>query len=175
MKRIFLMIYFAMAVLCGIHAQHFEFMGIPIDGSIEAFDAKLKAKGFVSSKDFGIENTKTEKWYDGRFAGDDVVLSVYSTRTNIVYSTNVSQYFETLDDVKAKWEYYVSVIEDNYKNKIVNKKIQGTDDIRYEMELGDIVIKYIKSDYKDYKYRILLMYFDRLNTTINNEMNKEDI
>lgn len=161
--------------LCSSHAQHFEFMGIPIDGSIEAFDAKLKAKGFVKSKDFGEIDTKTQKWYDGRFAGDDVLLSIYSTRTDLVYSTTVLQYFEVLDDVKTKWEYYVSVIEDKYKDKIVNKKIQGTDDIRYEMELGDIVVNYTRSNFKDYKYTLYLLYIDRKNTTINNEMNKEDI
>lgn len=164
-----------MTILCNCHAQHFEFMGIPIDGNIEAFDAKLKAKGFVNSKDFGILNTKTKKWYDGRFAGNNVVLNVYSTRTNIVYSTNVLQFFETLDNVKAEWEYYVSAIEDNYKNKIVNKKIQGTDNIRYEMELGDIVIDYVKTNYKNYKYCIYLMYLDRKNSIVEKEMNKEDI
>ena len=90
--------------LCSSHARHFEFMGIPIDGSIEAFDAKLKAKGFVKSKDFGEFDTKTQKWYDGRFAGYDVLLSIYSTRTDLVYSTTVLQYFEVLDDVKTKME-----------------------------------------------------------------------
>lgn len=163
------------AVLCSSHAQHLEFMGIPVNGSIEAFDAKLKAKGFVKSEEFGMENTRTEKWYDGRFAGDDVVLIVCSTRTNIVYGTSVLQYFEVLDDVKTKWGYYVSVIEDKYKDKIVNKKIQGTNDIRYEMELGDIVVFYTRSNFKDYKYELYLMYIDRKNNIINNEMNKGDI
>lgn len=164
-----------MAVLCNSHAQHFEFMGIPIDGSIESFDAKLKAKGFVNSKDFGIENTKTEKWYDGRFAGNDVVLLVHCTRTNLVYSITVTQFFETLDDVKAKWKYYVSVIKDKYKDRIVNTRIQGVDDIRYEMELGDIVVNYIKLDFKDNKYGLTLLYIDRKNTVIDNEMRREDI
>lgn len=164
-----------MTVLCSSHAQHLEFMGISIDGSIEAFDVKLKAKGFVNSKDFGIENTKTEKWYDGRFAGNDAVLYVCSTRTNLVYATTVVQYFGALDDGKAEWEYYVSVIEDKYKDGIVNKEIEGTDRIRYEMELGDIVVDYGKSDYKDYKCCIRLMYLDRKNTVINKKMNEEDI
>lgn len=163
------------AVLCSSHAQHLEFMGIPVNGSIEAFDAKLKAKGFVKSEEFGMGNTETKKWYDGRFAGEDVVLIVYSTRTDLVYATSVLQYFEVLDNVKTKWEYYVSVIEDKYKDKIVNKKIQGTNDIRYEMELGDIVVNYTISNFKDYKYILYLMYIDRKNTTINNEMNKGDI
>lgn len=173
MKRVFLIVCCVMTVLCSSHAQHLEFMGISIDGSIEAFDAKLKAKGFINSKDF--VNTKNEKWYDGRFAGDDVVLNVCRTRTNLVYATTVVQYFEALDDVKAQWEYYVSVIEDKYKDRIVNKKIESTDHIRYEMELGDIVVDYRKSDYKDYKYHLLLMYFDRKNTVINKKMNEEDI
>lgn len=164
-----------MTFLCSSHAQHFKFMGIPIDGSIEAFETKLKTKGFVKSKDFGEENTRYGRWYDGWFAGEDVLLYVRNTKTNLVFSTHVILFFETLDEVKAKWEYYTSTIEDKYKDKIVNKKIQGTDDIRYEMELGDIVVNYTKSTFKDYKYELYLMYIDRKNTIINNEMEKEDI
>lgn len=164
-----------MTFLCSSHAQHLEFMGIPIDGSIEAFETKLKTKGFVKSKDFGELNTRYKRWYDGRFAGEDVHLSVHCTKTDLVYVTCVVSFFETLDDVKAKWKYYTSTIEDKYKDKIVNKKIQGTDDIRYEMELGDIVVNYKTSGFIDYKCRLYLMYFDRKNTTINSEMKKEDI
>lgn len=164
-----------MTFLCSSHAQHLNFMGIPIDGSIEAFETKLKAKGFVKSKDFGEENTRYERWYDGRFAGENVLLYVRNTKTNLVYAANVILFFETLDEVKAKWEYYTSTIEDKYKDKIVNKKIQGTDDIRYEMEAGDIIVNYEKSRFKDYKYMLYLMYYDRKNTNICKEMMKEDI
>lgn len=150
-------------------------MGIPIDGSIEAFETKLKTKGFVKSKDFGEINTRYERWYDGRFAGKDVLLSVHCTKTSLVYATFVTSFFETLDDVKAKWEYYTSIIEDKYKDKIVNKEIQGTGRIRYEMVLGYIVVNYAKLRFKDYKYILDLEYFDRKNTTISIEMEKEDI
>lgn len=164
-----------MTFLCSSQAQHLNFMGIPIDGSIEAFETKLKTKGFEKSKDFGEINTRYERWYDGRFAGEDVLLSVHCTKTDLVYCTNVLLFFETLDYAKKKWEYYVSVIEEKYKDKIVNKRIQGTDNIRYEMEAGDIDVFYEKSDFKSYKYKLYLMYLDRKNTTIKNEMNKEDI
>lgn len=164
-----------MAIFCNSHAQHFEFMGIPIDGSIEDFEAKLEAKGFVKSKDPREENTHYTRWYDGRFAGDDILLSVHNTKTNLVYATNVLQFFATLDDVKAKWEYYVSVIEDKYKDRIIDKTIQGTDDIRYKMDLGDICVFYDDDvNFKSYKYRLYLLYMDKKNTTIKNEMDKED-
>ena len=43
------------------------------------------------------------------------------------------------------------------------------------MDLGDIIVNYTRSNFKDYKYTLYLLYIDRKNTTINNEMNKEDI
>lgn len=175
MKRIFLIVYCMIAVLCNSHAQHFEFMGIPIDGSLEAFDAKLKIKGFVKSKDFGEFDTKTERYYDGRFAGEDIFLTVSSAKINKVYSACVYRYFKTLDSVKERWEYYVSVIEDKYKDKIINKNIRNNKNIRYEMELGDIIVRYNESEFGDDKYVLYLLYIDRKNSIINNAINRGDI
>lgn len=92
MKRIFLIVYCMIVALCSSHAQHFEFMGIPIDGSIEAFDAKLKAKGFVKSKDFGEFDTKTERYYDGRYGDDKYVLYLlYIDRKNSIINNAINR------------------------------------------------------------------------------------
>jgi len=174
MKRIFLIVFYMMAVFCNSYAQHFKFMGIPIDGSIEAFDAKLKAKGFVKSKDFGCLDTKTSKYYDGKFAGYNVLLYVMATpKTNLVCDVNVRHFFKTKEDAEEIYRYFCSVIEDKYK--IEQKKIQDTNSTRYKVGLGDIVVEYEVCDYGNFEYNLNVFYLDRKNATIFKQENKEDI
>lgn len=169
MKRIFSIVFFMVAVLCSSHAQHLEFMGIPIDGSIEAFDAKLKAKGFVKSKRYGNLDSHTSRYYDAKFIGKDAFLTVESwPKRDLVFMISVSQYFKTADEVNAKLEYY----ENKYKDQIVDKEIRGTDYIRYELKLGYITIKYTKVDFKKYKYGLTIIFTDKKNF---NALDKEDI
>ena len=54
------------------YAQHFKFMGIELDSTMNNFDVQIKQKGFQNSKRFSSFNTSREKWYDGFFAGYDV-------------------------------------------------------------------------------------------------------
>ena len=46
MKKI-LMILFAMLMTVNVYSQHMKFMGVPIDGNINSFAAKMAAKGFT--------------------------------------------------------------------------------------------------------------------------------
>ena len=48
MKKI-LMILFAMLMTVNVYSQHMKFMGVPIDGNINSFAAKMAAKGFTIS------------------------------------------------------------------------------------------------------------------------------
>lgn len=160
-----------MAVLCGSHAQHFKFMDIPIDGSIESFDAKLKAKGFVKSKEYGVQDTKTERWYDGRFAGSDVLLYVNSTsETKKVFVIDVIKFVETKKEAEKLCKYYCSAIEEKYS---IERKIkQDICSTRYDIELGYIIVEYRETDYK---YAVDIMYFDRINNALKRQENEQDI
>lgn len=164
MKKICLIIFYVMTVLCSSHAQHFKFMDIPIDGSIESFDKKLKEKGFVSGS-MSANDTKTDRYYDGKFYGNDVSLLVMATpKTNLVYVVNVSQYFETKEEADERFGYYSSLVETVHS--IGKKDIQSMDCIRYEIGLGNIMVQCQKTDYKNYKYEVSVMFIDRINTTI---------
>ena len=83
------------------YAQHFKFMGIPMDGTIENFCLKLKEKGFVSSKTFSVLDKSTEKWLDGRYAGYDVSLLICSTpQSKMVNSVTVIYYVNYVNSEK---------------------------------------------------------------------------
>lgn len=143
-------------------------MGIPIDGSIESFDAQIKSKGFVDSERYVIENTSLEKWYDGVFAGHNVNVTVFATpKTQIVYNVTVS-IFDDEQSANELCQHVKKTIEDKYKvdNKIVNSE----NNIRYEVGCGDIVVEY-NSDEKNAR----IMYFDVENTNKCSDEEKEDI
>lgn len=169
MKKIVILLFLAISLCC--KAQHFQFMGITIDGSIESFTKKLNGKGFVSSKRFPVLDTKSEKWLDGRYAGYDVSLLIQSTpKSNLVWSVTVIRYVDSEEEAKQMCGYIQGAIEEKYQ---VDKKIvQDTNSTRYEVGVGDIVFAYHKDDLN---YRVNIMYFDIDNNTKWKNENKDDI
>lgn len=163
MRKLCLIVFYLIAVLCNSHAQHFKFMDITMDGSIEAFDEKLKEKGVVSRR-MSVGDTKTDRFYDGKFYGNDVSLYVMATpKTNLVCTVNVSQYFETKEAAVEKYGYYCSLVETLYT--IGKKTVNSDTDRMYTIGLGSIIMQIQDTDYKNYKYEVSLMYVDRINTT----------
>lgn len=154
-----------------------EFMGIPIDGSISTFEAQLKTKGFVKDKQNGSTNAGSI-FYEGIFAGKEVSLLVYYTKTGLVYAVSVFQDFETMDDLMDRWRYYTSIIEDKYKNKIQKTNV-GADDISYVMQVGTIGVKFVDleqfTDYILSGFKLMLMYIDMANSLKKSEMDRDDI
>lgn len=72
--------------------SHLSFMGIPIDGTVESFSEKLKAKGFNKKHEYS-SNEFTGKFVD-TYA--DVTI-MYEPRNSIVYAIEVEidEYSET--------------------------------------------------------------------------------
>jgi len=82
MKRLILIVTL-LCLLTTAYAEHFKFMGIPIDGDIATFEKTLFAKGFTLDEE--EPNSALEKWYRGIFAGNEVLLQVLLTaKSNVV-------------------------------------------------------------------------------------------
>lgn len=168
MKKIFVVFSLLLTSLA-CHAQHFIFMGIPIDGSIDVFDSAVKAKGFVSSKEFGAENTDRDKFYDGIFAGYDVSLLVRATpRSKIVYSVTAFKNNVSEKEGETMCQYVQETIEEKYD---VNKKIvKGDYDTRYDVSYGHIFVQFRKE-----QERVYIEYIDNVNSKILDSEKRDDI
>ena len=93
-----------------VHAQHLDFMGVPINGTLEQFGKGLQAKGFVLTED--VEGDP-RKWYEGTFEGEEVTLVVSPTPVSgTVYGVMA------VVEVKRKDEKNAKVIFEKF-NKIV--------------------------------------------------------
>ena len=84
-KHKILLIFFLMPL--SVNAQHLSFLGIPLDGNIEAFSAKLKAKGYVFNNSSKTAR-KGIRYFDGKFMDKDVDVYIEYDKynNNTVYS-----------------------------------------------------------------------------------------
>lgn len=87
--------------------QHLTFIGIPIDGTKETFEEKLKAKGFYFKSEYSSV-------LRGRFANTYADVRVISEpRNNIVYAVEVKidEYSDTKEDF---WNRFSKKYDGNY-------------------------------------------------------------
>ena len=116
MRRILFLLFTVVSMYC--QAQHFSFMGVPIDGKIMDFDTKIKEKGFVTSRAFGTLNSATKMWYEGKFAGNNVQMFTMATpKSGTVFAVGVTRFFQNREDAVEWAELYKKGIEKKYKIK----------------------------------------------------------
>ncbi len=48
MKRLFSLTFLMFCVMCSFAQEHLAFKGVPIDGTLSSYVAKMRAKGFTS-------------------------------------------------------------------------------------------------------------------------------
>lgn len=91
-----------------------KFMGIPLNGSINEFSAKLAAKGIKISTDSKIFPVGTRS-FDGVFMGKKANIYVYYTpSTKIVYRAKACIEYENEDIIKSLYNETKSLLSDKY-------------------------------------------------------------
>ena len=89
MRKILILILLSIALVANAQIDHFNFMGIPLDGKISSFNRELKKKGFSLEPYVGKEFDGTYI-YKGIFAGNLAQVFVfYDVKTKIVYQACV--------------------------------------------------------------------------------------
>lgn len=173
MKKILFLLFTLVSLCCQDgQAQHFKFMGIPIDGSIENFETKLKEKGFVNSIEYSKFNTTAEKYYDGMFAGNDVLLMVRATpKSGLVYGVSVNYFKLTEKAAQGEKERMEKAIAKKYKT--VKKTVSPTIS-KFSVANGNIMV-YYQTDEKLNKYLVSISYFDIKNTKISEKEKSDDL
>ena len=170
MKRI-LCLFFAIACFFVVEAKHFEFMGIPINGTITNFQQKLKAKGFT----YDAKERKTApadmRAYRGTFSGKKCQLAVkYNVRTKQVYGVIVIIESSTWDGVRSNYNYFVRLFDEKYAS---NSEAEDIDDgIRYmvyDNNSSVVGIVGLQGNESKYGKRLLISYMDMENTRKNDQ------
>lgn len=174
-------------------AQHLQFMGIPLNGSIDAFQQKLIAKGLTYYKEFGVRYPGA-RWFDGIFCGYNAnVIVYYDTKTKVVYGAKAIIRDTELKNIESKYNEIKEMLndkyvfachsEDQYKGReslsiIVFKKEDGVVwlDCGSEDFCGCIDMYIFEFDgYDEKEYSLHIEYTDRINEKKNKSSKADDL
>lgn len=102
------------SILLQAQTEHLKFMGIPLDGNINAFDKELKKKGFELDPYSGkmLDGTYI---YNGVFSGETAqILVFYDNRTKNVYQAAVIIKCYTKTIAVRKYQDIRDMLEEKY-------------------------------------------------------------
>lgn len=181
-------IFFALCVCLSLSAQeHIKFMGIPIDGTIDSFGAKLKGKGVeynaVKSKTAGPGG----RIFSGTFMGTKAEFMVfYNVKSKIVWGVAVDYYYPDVESTHLPFVNLAKGLQDKYPDatseatKDSDGKANGMafniPDKTGVKWIGFIHLNLKKSDsYQNGGCHIYLIYTDIENFDKSEAINNEDL
>ena len=199
MKRtISIIVLFLIVMMSYAQQKHLTFMGIPIDGNINIFAAKIAQKGMKPD----VEANKTlpfgERRFHGLYIGRNVTLTVkYTAKTKTVYEVEIGFANEN-SSIINNFEYdFVEGVKRKYKNSYLigdepgrDKTIyiyntNNFDEFSWERVIGILKTEWMtihaqpKEGYSDlrekYIYTIKIYYIDKDNTELRDAEVTDDI
>ena len=187
MKKI-ISVLFALCICLSLSAQeHMKFMGIPIDGTIDNFTLKLKAKGV----EYNAEKSKAlppgGRIFSGTFMGDKATFIVfYNVKSKNVYSVGVALSYPNVEYAHPPFMNIAEQLQDKYPHATseVSKDSDGDveglafniPDKSGKKKIGDIFQTLSVSDsYQNGGCTILLTYTDVENFQKSEAINNEDL
>ena len=116
MKKIVYLL-FALLTTLSVNAQkeHLKFMGIPLTGTITAFQSKLTAKGISYDKVSSSKSQAGIRCFKGMFSGEKADIFVYyNEKTKIVYRAKAVVEYSTEDIAKSRYSKFSSMLKEKY-------------------------------------------------------------
>lgn len=97
--------------------QHMKFMGIPLDGTIDNFALKLKAKGVT----YDAAKSKTAgqgcRVFNGTFMGEKATINVaYNPKSKMVFSAAVEMQYPTVESAHIPFLDLTESLQQKYPN-----------------------------------------------------------
>ena len=97
--------------------QHMKFMGIPLDGTIDNFALKLKAKGVT----YDAAKSKTAgqgcRVFNGTFMGEKATINVaYNPKSKMVFSAAVEIQYPTVESAHIPFLNLTESLQQKYPN-----------------------------------------------------------
>ena len=171
------------------NAQHLEFMGIPLNGTIANFQSKLLKKGCRIMKDnssypVGIRG------YNGVFAGDKADIFVYyNPKTQIVYQARAAiDCGESKENANNMFYRYKRMLFDKYEGVSLNSDMLE-EQKEFECSLmvlqppikegskllGSINVYIVDTDAYPVEYSLIINYSDFDNSSKNEKSELDDL
>ncbi len=188
MKKIMLLLLtclFAFPILSVAQGQeHLKFMGIPLDGTITQFQAKLQAKGVNYDTQGSKVLSVGTRAFRGTFSGKKAFIYVYyNEKTKVVYRAKAVVHSTDEDIADNSYYYFVGMLKQKYdtadietgtkdNHEALTLLVPNENENTYYKYLGRIDV-YRTRDYPNYDIHI--DYYDTLNTVNNDNRNMDDL
>jgi hypothetical protein len=164
------------ASICNAQTEHMKFKGIPMEGTLQTFTAKLKTKGYTP---MGIQDGVS--LLTGEFAGyKNCTIGAVADKSGMI--CKVSVIFPTMDkwsELEGCYQNYKSMLTEKYGEpedcveKFKNDYVDDDNSKKYELGMdrctfisrirgdnGDIQLEITHQNFNCY---VLLSYFDAAN------------
>ena len=108
--------------------QHMKFMGIPLDGTIENFALKLKAKGITYDAAESKSADAGTRIFHGKFMGEKARFIVfYNYKSKIVFSAVAELYYPTVELARVPFTNIAGQLVKKYPKAVygANKDSNG--------------------------------------------------
>lgn len=187
MKKIISVLFALCLCMAASAQQHMKFMGIPMDGSIDNFTLKLKAKGVtydaVKSRAMGPGG----KFYNGTFMGEKATFMVFfNAKSRVVFGVSVELSYSSVELAHVPFVNIAEQLLKKYPKAVYEANKDSNDDTNgvtfhipneAETERIGVIIQtlnksqsYLKDD-----CTISLMYTDVDNFQKSEAINNEDL
>ena len=165
--------------------QHMKFMGIPLDGTIDNFALKLKAKGVTYDAAKSKAAGQGIRVFNGTFVGENAMIAVYyNSKSKIVYGAAVELQYSTVESAHTPFANLTEQLQQKYPNAKyrANRDSDGdANGVAFDIpdktetkRIGVILQTLNVSDSGD-GCSIWLMYTDVDNFQKNDNINNEDL
>ena len=185
MKKI-ISVFFVLCLCVAASAQqHMKFMGIPLDGTIDDFTLKLKAKGVTYDAAESKAAGKGIRKFCGTFMGEKATFTVfYNYKSKIVFSAVAELYYPTVESAHTPFVNLNDQLQQKYPDATC-KEYTGpdgkTDGLAFDIfdETGDnrigFILQTLRAPSSGYGISICLTYTDTDNLMKSEKILSEDL
>lgn len=136
-KSVILFIALFMSIVSFSQNEHMKFMGIPLTGTINAFQGKLATKGVVPNARTNSQIGVGIRAFNGDFAGFEAKIYVYYDKnTKIVYRAKAVITYTDKSIFEQKYKQIESLVLSKYDGDIDNEEHNGHAALSISTDLG---------------------------------------
>ena len=128
MKKIISVFFMLCLCVAASAQQHMKFMGIPLDGTVDNFALKLKAKGVTYDVNRSRALDPGGKIYNGTFMGEKATFMVFfNAKSRIVFGVSVELSYSSVELARAPFTNIAEQLLKKYPKAVygANKDSNG--------------------------------------------------
>lgn len=185
MKKIISIMFVLCLCMAASAQQHMKFMGIPLDGTIDNFAMKLKAKGVTYDAAKSKAAGQGGRVFSGKFMGENATISVlYNPKSKIVFSAAVEIQYPTVESAHIPFINLTESLQQKYPNTTPEENLGPDGDFiglafNIHDEAGDnsigFILQSLKTPSSGHGVSICLMYTDMDNFEKSEAIINEDL